>query len=122
MALEIIPNERPYILHFRVSNQLTDSDLAKRYSESFQGDALYVLIDVSSMSFQLPVSFLTKADQVALLRHPALRHIAVYTPSGTMRRFLQIVSKALNITNISVHLTREKALQHVDALYNAHQM
>jgi hypothetical protein len=119
MANEVIPSKYPHIFHLRIYGDLTDEDLSARHSDDFEGEDMYALIDVSGMSFHLPTYFLNKATNVSLLRSPKLRHIAVVSPSITMRRFLNVTCRMLGITNISIFSSVDNA---VDAINRMHDV
>jgi hypothetical protein len=114
MPYEIEPGPIPNIVNLRLYGNITLEDM--KLDEQLglnNGTPMYLLMDASEMSLRLPKSFMNGATQSFFINRN-LQHMALYTGSNT----LDLLATAIaNLTGrrdkLSIHKTREQALNHL---------
>lgn len=117
MAHEIEAGPQPNIVVMRLIGELAKDDLLCDDELGLNGDrAMLVLVDASEMDIGLPAGFMD-GNRESFFMNPNLQHVALYSTSWLLTSVAKMLGKLTRQRDkISVHDSREAALQHLVAL------
>jgi len=121
MAHEIQPGPQPNIVLMRLYGELTKEDLLCDQELGLNdGKPMFVLVDVSEMDIGLPASFMD-GKRESFFMNPNLQHVSLYTTSWLLSSAARMLGKLTRQRDkLSVHDTREAALNHLMRLVSKH--
>jgi hypothetical protein len=98
----------------RLHGELTKDDLlCDNELDLNEGQAMFVLVDVSEMDIGLPAGFMD-GKRESFFMNPNLHHVSLYTTSWLLSSAAKMLGKLTRQRDkLSVHDTREAAMNHL---------
>lgn len=116
MAHTITQGPRPDIVIMDIVENVEHDDMIASEQLGLNQGKRYVMLDLSNMSIALPENFLEGAKNSYFV-HDNLVHLSIHVQSHTLRMIANMVAKLTrNPGKLSLHDSREKAIQHLENL------
>ena len=121
MAHEIEAGPESNIRLMRLQGELLKADLLCDDELGLNtGDPVFVLVDASEMDIGLPAGFMD-GKRESFFMNPNLQHVALYSTSWLLNSAAKMMGKLTRQRDkLSVHDTREAALEHLKSMAARH--